>query len=704
MYKHNKEAYTAAVNMMEETGKAAVIHPTGTGKSFIGFKLCEDHPESRICWLSPSEYIFRTQKENLAAASGGYLPDNIVFYTYARLMNLGKEELSHIRPNYIVLDEFHRCGAEQWGKGVRRLLDMYGGARVLGLSATNIRYLDNRRDMAQELFGGNIASEITLGEAVACGILNTPKYVLSVYSYRKNLEKYEARVKRTKNPAVRKKAETVLEELRRALENADGLDGIFARHMAERAGKYLVFCADYEHLIEMRGHAEEWFGKIDAAPHIYTVYSDDPHSAVSFEKFKADDDPAHLKLLYCIDALNEGIHVDGVSGVILLRPTASPIVYKQQIGRALSASRRENAVIFDIVMNIESLYSIGVLEEEMAQAATYYRSRGEARAIVNERFKVIEEVGDCVKLFERLNEALGASWEEMYAAAARYRVENGDLDVPKRYVTEEGYALGAWLNTQRRVKKGLTAGRLTQAQIGMLDKLGMRWEYRRDESWEKKFAAAKRYYEEHGDLLAGVSSEVGRWLAQLRNYRKGKIQSGYLTAERIAALDEMGMVWDVPDYLWEQNYHAAVRYRKTHGDLDVPAGYVSEDGVRLGAWIAKLRGLRKGNALGAALKAEQIGRLDELGMNWQGRRGEEWEKAYAAVCRYKKEHGNVNIPVAYVSEEGYRLGRWVRRQNAASLPSDRRKKLQAIGLPCVGDRKGRKKGKNVSGKTEVQEI
>ncbi len=106
----------------------------------------------------------------------------------------------------------------------------------------------------------------------------------------------------------------------------------------------------------------------------------------------------------------------------------------------------------------------------------------------------------------------------------------------------------------------------------------------------------------------------------------------------------------------------------------------------------------------AALKAEQIGRLDELGMNWQGRRGEEWEKAYAAVCRYKKEHGNVNIPVAYVSEEGYRLGRWVRRQNAASLPSDRRKKLQAIGLPCVGDRKGRKKDKNVSGKTEVQEI
>ena len=46
-------------------------------------------------------------------------------------------------------------------------------------SATNIRYLDNQRDMAWELFGGNIASELTLGEAVARGILPAPKYVLA---------------------------------------------------------------------------------------------------------------------------------------------------------------------------------------------------------------------------------------------------------------------------------------------------------------------------------------------------------------------------------------------------------------------------------------------------------------------------------------------------------------------------------------------
>ena len=78
LYKHNKEAYNAVLSMLSRTGKAAVIHPTGTGKSFIGFKLCEDMPGETVCWLSPSEYIFKTQLENLKKASGGYVPENIV--------------------------------------------------------------------------------------------------------------------------------------------------------------------------------------------------------------------------------------------------------------------------------------------------------------------------------------------------------------------------------------------------------------------------------------------------------------------------------------------------------------------------------------------------------------------------------------------------------------------------------------------------
>ena len=62
----------------------------------------------------------------------------------------------------IILDEFHRCGAKAWGQGAANLLKVYPQAMVLGLSATAIRYLDNQRDMSDELFDGNIASEMTL--------------------------------------------------------------------------------------------------------------------------------------------------------------------------------------------------------------------------------------------------------------------------------------------------------------------------------------------------------------------------------------------------------------------------------------------------------------------------------------------------------------------------------------------------------------
>lgn len=68
LFEHNRTAYENAVSVLKESGKAAVVHPTGTGKSFIGFKLAEDNPQAVVCWLSPSEYIFKTQIENLRAA------------------------------------------------------------------------------------------------------------------------------------------------------------------------------------------------------------------------------------------------------------------------------------------------------------------------------------------------------------------------------------------------------------------------------------------------------------------------------------------------------------------------------------------------------------------------------------------------------------------------------------------------------------
>lgn len=685
LFLHNRTGYEAVVSAFQRSQRAAVVHPTGTGKSFIGFQLCADNASSCVCWLSPSEYIFKTQVENYLAA-GGFPLENICFFTYAKLALLSQDEMTEIAPEYIVLDEFHRCGAETWGAGVQRLLALYPQAKILGLSATAIRYLDNQRNMADELFFGNVVSEMTLGEAVVRGILSPPKYVLSVYAYQKEVGRYALKVKNAKNAAVRASAEKYLETLRRALEKADGLDVVFDKHMPERTGKYVAFCADFQHMHEMVERVPEWFSKVDPSPHIYKAYSNDPVTNKAFTAFKADDSP-HLKLLFCIDMLNEGVHLADVSGVILFRPTVSPIVYKQQIGRALSASSKREPVIFDIVNNIENLYSIGTIEEEMRTAANFYRVHGMPESIVNEHFRIIDEVRDCRVLFEKLNETLTASWEMMYQKAAEYFAEHGDLNVPKRYKTAEGYSLGSWLQTQRQVRRGEQYGNLDEERIAKLDKLGMVWENVRDVAWEKHFALAKAYHAEHGNLAMPVDAryggvKLGQWLAQLRTYRKNGASRGYLTEVRIAALNDLGMVWDVPDYAFEKNYGAALEYYRQHGNLNVPTYYVTQDGLRLGRWIVGIRDRKNGKGEGAPLSQEQIARLEQIAFPWTGKNDALWESSYQEARAYKQSHGDMRIPVAYVTESGLALGKWIRKQiyNADTLSKERKERLARLGV------------------------
>lgn len=686
LYSHNQKAYDLAINMLKDTKKAAIVHPTGTGKSFIAFKLCEDHPDKIICWLSPSEYIFSTQLQNLYQATNGYKPNNIVFFTYAKLMGMSKEDIQAIHPDYIVLDEYHRAGATFWQKGVEQLLFTYSDIPVLGLSATNIRYLDSQRDMAQELFDGKIASQMSLGEAIVRGILNPPKYVLSMYYYQNTLEKYERRVKKTKSKVARDNAEKCLDELRRRLEKAEGLDVIFKKHMTDPHGKYIVFCSNKEHMDQMMKHTE-WFSKVDKEPHMYSVYSSDPGADKAFKDFKEDNDNNHLRLLYCIDALNEGIHVDDISGVILLRPTVSPIVYKQQIGRALSASKKTNAVIFDIVLNIENIYSIDSIKEEMQVATSYYRSLGEADQIFNEKFKIIDEVRNCRELFEKLNDALTATWDMYYASAKQYYQENGNLEVPARYITEEGYALGSWLNNQKAIRKGTIVGKLTEDQIQKLDSIGMIWDSL-DYFWEQNFKLAKEYYLTSGNLDIPTNykstdgKHLGNWILRQRQLYK----SNSLTDEQIKKLDSIGMDWmDRVDRVWENGFIEAKNYSEEYGNLSVPKNYRSNTDFPLGIWIQRQRSLYKNKKI----SDDRVKRLTDVGMNWNP---DNWESRFNLVRQYYEEHGNINISQKEIIQ-GVWLGKWIVSQKKAmqegKLTHEQTEMLKTLPMKEVGRKDNR---------------
>lgn len=666
LYGHQAEAYEAVERMLEEKQRTAVIHPTGTGKSYIGFKLIEKHPNAVFVWLAPSEYIFRAQQENLKRTNPECTLRNVVFHTYASLLYGTIEELSRLRIDYIILDEFHRCGSRYWGEAVERVLKEHPQAKVLGLSATHIRYLDNQRDMAEELFDNCIATEMTLGEAVVRGILPAPKYVTTVYQYQEHLERYERRVSGMRNARSRARSERYLQALRRAMEQADGLEKVFGRHMAERHGRYIVFCAGVEHLRETMSHAGEWFREVDAEAHCYQVYAESAEASAAYEAFRKDDSE-HLKLLFCVNMLNEGIHLEDIAGVILFRPTVSPIIYKQQIGRALTAGGQRIPLILDVVNNVESLYSIDSVGQEMLDAAFRLREEGRDDLIVQERFEVIDQVKDCRKLFEQLEGSLHIEWEEYYQAAVRYREEQGDLLVPQRYVTEDGKCLGRWLTTQRRIHNGSKAGVLTGEQAMRLERLGIVWDDLRQFSWESCYREAELYYREHGDLRVpqGYVTEsgcrLGQWVANLRTrYRELKeTDKTGPTLEQIRRLEAIGMEWNTHDTQWEIYFAAAEDYYRKHGDLLVPRDYLTEDGLKLGVWISNQRSKKKQKG---RLTEKQAERLDGIGMVWGDVTEQRWMQYYLAAKSYYETNGNLRVSKRYVTQDGLKLGVWLTNQ------------------------------------------
>lgn len=694
LYPHQEQAYDAASRMLAEQGRAAVIHPTGTGKSYIAFKLIESHPDAVFLWLAPSEYIFRAQRESLQRTNPECSLQSVLFRTYASLLYDAQAQLASLHLDYIILDEFHRCGSDHWGAAVQQVLSEHPQAKVLGLSATHIRYLDNQRDMAEELFDNRIAMEMTLGEAVVRGILPAPKYVTTVYQYQRSLERYERRVASMKSQRSRDRSERYLQALRRAMEQADGLDRVFARHMTDRHGRYIVFCAGVEHLREMLSHVGEWFRDVDEQPHCYQVYAENAEASAAYDAFRQDDSD-HLKLLFCVNMLNEGIHVAGISGVILFRPTVSPIIYKQQIGRALTAGGTA-PLILDVVNNVESLYSIDSIGQEMLDAAFRLRAEGLDDLIVRERFEVIDQVKDCRKLFEQLEGSLHIEWEEYYQAAVCYKEEHGDLLVPQRYVTEDGKCLGRWLTTQRRIHSGSKAGVLTGEQEMRLEALGIVWDDLRRFSWESCYREAEAYYRAHGDLqvpqdyVTGDGCRLGQWLANMRTrYRELREEDRTgATLEQIQRLESIGMEWNTFDARWEIYFAAARRYFQEHGDLLVPREYLTEDGLRLGVWISNQRSKRK-NTIPGRLTREQIQQLDEIGMVWDGLMDRQWMQYYNAARNYYEHNGNLQISKRYETQDGLKLGIWLvnqrqyyRQNNAGKrkISAERIKMLSDIGM------------------------
>ena len=147
---------------------------------------------------------------------------------------------------------------------------------------------------------------------------------------------------------------------------------------------------------------------------------------------------------------------------------------------------------------------------------------------------------------------------------------------------------------------------------------------------------------------------LGQWIIKTRQQKL----NGRLKEERIAQLDEIGMVWNIFDAKWEKAYALAAAYYEENGNLNIPRSYVTAAGERLGQWVESQQwAYPKGK-----LTEEQVERLSRIGMYWGNRNDRKWNEGYQEAKRYFDAHGDLNVPAEYVSPGGYNLGNWVKRQ------------------------------------------
>lgn len=658
----NEAAFQKAVQSLETLNRAAVFHPTGTGKSCIAWKVVEAHPQTTFFWLVAGAQRLALRQAELTRYNGGTLPGNVRFCDCEKLAAATPEQwvrLGEQKPGCIVLDCYHELSAVCWAQSVQKLLRMCPQAKVLGLGVPNGAPVCAA---AQELFADCIVSHMTVAEAMAAGTMPVPSaYAALLWPQEEELATLRARIKNLCMPKGDTSLRVQYEELSWSLRQVENLTVLLPRLLSDTSGHYLVLFESAAYQEKLGTELEQLLRTVDPAVRFYAADHACFADSAAVETFLSDTAPGP-KVLLCVNAPGVQQPLEGLAGVILVRQSSLMSTFKQMLCRALVAAGSRSVPVFDLVAQFEGLGNGRTLQRDCTEAMTRAGSKTPG-------FRQERPMQQTYRLYGKLRREMEARWEVLCQAAADASAKEGTLELPRSYTIHSGVPVGKWLELQRQVQAGQRPGRLTAEQAAKLEKLGIRWNHRLEAAWEKGFASAQKYRTEHGDLLVPVRYRdkndfaLGEWIV----YNRQRYLGGNLTQNRIERLEAIGMVWSTSNDLWEQNYAAATQYYLEHGDLEVPIKYETSSGFGLGVWLGAQRAAHKAGEL----PQEQVERLDALGMDWTNRNDRKWMSLYDVAAAYYHEHGNLNVPSEYVTPDGVLLGKWVARQRYAYLNPDR---------------------------------
>lgn len=359
----------------EGAKRALLISATGTGKTYASaFALRENNPR-KVLFLVHREQIAKQAINSYKKVFGstktfGLLSGNKkeyeADYLFSTMQTMAKQEtLERFKRDEfdtIIIDEVHRAGADSY----QRIIQYFQPHFWLGMTASPERTDDFD---IYNLFDNNIAYEIRLQQALEENLL-CPFHYFGITDLEINGQVFDD------NTGVRNFAYLVCDaRVDYVIEKAN-----YYGYSGERV-KGLIFCSRKEEAIELskkfnsRGYRTEF------------LCGDDSQNKREdcIERLTDDDRDDRLDYIFTIDIFNEGVDIPEINQVIMLRPTESPIVFIQQLGRGLrNADDKEYVVILDFIGNYMNNFMIPIA---LSGDRTY--NKDTIRRYVREGSKVI---------------------------------------------------------------------------------------------------------------------------------------------------------------------------------------------------------------------------------------------------------------------------------------------------------------------------
>ena len=756
LYDYNQDAYVKLVDAMERDGRACAIRATGTGKMYLAIKWLNDNPDKPFVYVAPTNVILNKFVDDLIEVYFNeedakkikamaledeikYLEQNLGFdlhlYTYAKIHRMSTEDMQKVNASHIVLDEFHRCGADKWGKSVNEFLRINSNAKVMGLSATPIRPSDGK-NMVEEMFDGKMASELTLVDALEQNILPLPVMVNAIYSFEDEIVSLESRLFNKKyDQEKQKEIDKTLKQVKQLIGQSGGVKAIFSefieeltRNKGKQDIKMVVFCKDIADRDRKMDECRNWFAKGTKIKK-YSVTSkeseksidveDDLEESAKSKKLRQkvietfeEDNSKGVKLLFAVDMLNEGLHVKNLDGVIMLRDTSSNIVFLQQLGRALAVDKDRTTppLVFDLVNNIEVL---GEDIEEYREIVRRLTQNGEYKERLRHHvdFEIQRQIIDLIQYLKDIS----YTFEDRIAPLIAYYKEFGTISDISRDCKYEfngkDYNLG---NLVHNLISEYKKGKLEQEEIDLLESIGMVWDSK--VLWEKKkevLTAYKDDYTEKGGkgtignieskdtyIYKGKEYPIGRWKD---NFKQGQgLDKGEEAKIRKQELTDMGMRWDIlkEKISWEEKIEVLTAYKDdysekggkgTIGNIKKNDTYIYQGKeYPIGSWVSRFRqeiGLGEGEE-----KERRVQELNNLGIKWNASKEIPWEKKKEVLTAYKNDYsekggkgtiGNIKDKEKYIYQGvEYPIGSWVvggfRQEKGLGKGEEREIKIQEL--------------------------